>query len=152
MRPQLVVFVALTVPLLFFNQQLSLILPLDNIIAIPIVGLLVIPVGFIAVLLTFINEGAAILLLSFAQGVIGLLVSFLDYLVRQGEGLLLLHIAQPDVRQLFALMFAMLLLLLPRSVCRKSLMLPLFFASFRCRRFSRVPRYRRNILSYMYWI
>ncbi|MBT7227502.1 MAG: hypothetical protein HN872_12975 [Gammaproteobacteria bacterium] len=66
MRPQLVVFVALTVPLLFFNQQLSLILPLDNIIAIPIVGLLVIPVGFIAVLLTFINEGAAILLLSFA--------------------------------------------------------------------------------------
>ncbi|HAS48302.1 MAG TPA: hypothetical protein DCS33_03215 [Gammaproteobacteria bacterium] len=65
-RPQLVVFVALTVPLLFFNQQLSLILPLDNIIAIPIVGLLVIPVGFIAVLLTFINEGAAILLLSFA--------------------------------------------------------------------------------------
>jgi len=151
-RPQLVVFVVLTVSLLFFNQQLLLISPLANIIAIPIVGLLVIPVGFIAVLLTFINEGAAILLLSFAQGVIGLLVSFLDYLVRQGEGLLLLHIAQPDVRQLLALMFAMLLLLLPRSVCRKSLMLPLFFASFRCRRFSRVPRYRRNILSYMYWI
>lgn len=65
-RPQLVVFVALTVSLLFFNQQLLLISPLANIIAIPIVGLLVIPVGFIAVLLTFINEGAAILLLSFA--------------------------------------------------------------------------------------
>ena len=124
-RPQLVVFAALAVPLLFFTQQLSLLSPLANIIAIPIVGFLVVPVGFIAVLLTFINEGAATLFLSFAHGVINLLLIFLNYLVQSGAGLLFLQLAQPSVWQLLALMLAMLLLLLPGAVCRKSLMLPL---------------------------
>lgn len=126
-RPQLIVFIALGVPLIFFTQQLSLLAPLVNIIAIPVVGFLVVPICFVSLLLSFAHEPSASLLLSFAHGVITLLIQFMEFLVKWGGDGLQLHIALPNSWQLMALFFAVLLLLLPRGVCRRSLVLPLLF-------------------------
>ena len=43
-QPRLIVFVALGVPLIFFTQQLPLLAPVVNIIAIPVIGLLILPI------------------------------------------------------------------------------------------------------------
>lgn len=43
-QPRLIVFVALGVPLIFFTQQLPLLAPVVNIIAIPVIGFLILPI------------------------------------------------------------------------------------------------------------
>ena len=50
-RPQLVVFVAFFPVLLFFFQQVSLVSPLVNIVAIPVVGFIIVPLCLLVVLL-----------------------------------------------------------------------------------------------------
>jgi competence protein ComEC len=47
-RPQLIVFVALTLPLIFWTQQLPLLSPLINVFAIPLVALFVVPLCLLA--------------------------------------------------------------------------------------------------------
>lgn len=125
--PQLIVFVALAVPLIFFTQQLSLLAPAVNIIAIPVVGFLVVPVCFASLLVSFVHEPAAALLFSIAHGAISLLIDFMEFLVAWGSASLQLQITQPNSWHVLALFFAVLLLLLPKGVCRRSLAIPLLF-------------------------
>ena len=124
-RPQLVVFIALAVPLIFFTQQLSLLGPLVNIIAIPVVGLFIVPLCFASLLVGFVYEPAGTLLFSVAHGAISLLVVFMEFLVEWGSSSFQLQVAQPSSWTVLALFFAVLLLLLPKGVCRKSLAIPL---------------------------
>jgi len=124
-RPQIIVFVALAVPLIFFTQQLSLIAPLVNIIAIPLVGFLVVPLCFIALLLSYLHLPTAAVLLAIAHEIVHWLLSLMSLLVSWGSGIVQLHIPQLTSVQLFALSIAALLLLMPTGVCRKSLALPL---------------------------
>ncbi|MFT7471860.1 MAG: competence protein ComEC [Kiritimatiellia bacterium] len=126
-QPQLIVFIALGVPLIFFTQQLSLLAPVVNIIAIPVVGFLIVPVCFASLLVSFAHEPAAALLLRVADVSISLLISFMEFLVAWGAGSLQLQVAQPNSWNVLALFFAVLLLLLPEAVCRRSLVIPLMF-------------------------
>jgi len=124
-RPQLIVFIALGVPLVFFTQQLSLLAPLVNIIAIPVVGFLIVPICFASLLVSFLHEPAAMLLFTAADGIISLLINFMEFLVALGSDSSQLQVAQPNSWDVLALFFAVLLLLLPRGVCRRSLVIPL---------------------------
>ena len=124
-RPQLIVFIALAVPLVFFTQQLTLLAPVVNIIAIPLVGFLIVPICFFALLASSVYEPAAILLFAIAHGVISLLIKFMEFLVVWGSDSLQFQLAQPNSWNVLALFFAVLLLLLPKRVCRRSLVLPL---------------------------
>tara|TARA_B110000858_G_scaffold75360_1_gene87460 strand:+ start:9861 stop:12293 length:2433 start_codon:yes stop_codon:yes gene_type:complete len=124
-RPQLIVFIALALPLIVFTQQLTLLAPVVNIIAIPVVGFLVLPVCFFALLASFAHEPAAFQLFNIAHGIISLLIKFMEFLVAWGSASLQLQLAQPNSWNVLALFFAVLLLLLPKGVCRRSLVLPL---------------------------
>lgn len=145
-RPQLIVFLALAVPLIFFTQQLSLLAPVVNIIAIPVVGFLIVPICFTALLLSFAYESAAILLFDIAHGIISLLIKFMEFLVEWGAGVLQLQVTQPNSWNVLVLFFAVLLLLLPKGVCRKSLVLPLLFCVLPIPERLRSPNTQGNIL------
>ena len=128
-RPQFIVFLALGLPLVFFTQQLSLLAPLINIIAIPVVGFLILPICFASLLASFVHEPVAVLLLTGAHGVISLLIKFMGLLVAWSAGSLQLHLGQPSSWNVLALCFVVLLLLLPKGVCRRSLIFPLMFCA-----------------------
>lgn len=124
-QPQFIVFIALGVPLVFFTQQLSLLAPLVNIFAIPVVGFLIVPICFVSLFVSFIHEPAAILLLNIAHGAIAWLIRFMEFVAGWGSGALQLQVAQPNSWNILALVFVVLLLLLPKGVCRRSLVVPL---------------------------
>ncbi len=124
-RPQLIVFIALAVPLIFFTQQLSLLAPLVNIFAIPVVGLLIVPICFLSLLVSFVNEAAAILMFDIAHGVISLLIRSMEFFVGWGSGSVQLQLTQPNKFHVLLLFFVVLLLLLPTGVCRRGLVVPL---------------------------
>ena len=124
-RPQLIVFIALGVPLVFFTQQLSLLAPLINIVAIPVVGFLIVPICFASLLVSFVHERSAMLLFTIADGAIALLIDFMEFLVGLGAGAHQLQVAQPNNWNVLALFLAVLLLLLPKGVCRRGLVIPL---------------------------
>lgn len=124
-RPQLVVFLALSVPLVFFTQQLSLLAPVVNIVAIPLVGFVILPFCFAALTASLVSASAASLLLVLAHKVIAMLLAAMQLLAGWGADTLQLEISQPNNFDLVAMFFAVLLLLLPRGVCRRALALPL---------------------------
>lgn len=145
-QPQLIVFVALGVPLIFFTQQLSLLAPVVNIIAIPVVGFLIVPICFASLLISFVHEPAAILMFVAADGAISLLISFMEFLVAWGTGSLQLQVAQPNSWNVLSLFFAVLLLLLPKAVCRRGLVIPLMFCVLPMPERLRTPASESNIL------
>ena len=70
-KPQLVVFAALLVPLIFWTHQVSLLSPLVNVLAIPLVGMVVVPMCLIAMVLSFLNTSLATLLLVVVDRIMG---------------------------------------------------------------------------------
>lgn len=60
LMPQLVVFLALAPFLLFWMQQVSLLSPLINVLAIPLVGMIVVPLTLLGVVLLYVSAGAAL--------------------------------------------------------------------------------------------
>ena len=68
--PQLVVFVALLLPLAAFFAQVSLVSPLANVVAIPLVSLLVVPLLFAAALCSWLSDTVAAGLLWLADRVL----------------------------------------------------------------------------------
>ena len=127
-RPQLIVFIALAVPLIFFTQQLSLLAPFVNIIAIPVVGFLIVPICFVSLLVSFVYQPVAVLLFSIAHGIMTLLIGFMEFLVARDPATVQLQVAQPNSWDMLALFFAVLLLLLPKEVCRRTLVIPLMLS------------------------
>lgn len=60
LRPQWVVFVAFVPVLLFFFQQASLVSPVANVLAIPLVGLVIVPLCLLVVLLQILGDAFSI--------------------------------------------------------------------------------------------
>ncbi len=82
-KPQLYVFLALSLPLLLFTSRFSLISPLANIIAIPVLGLLIAPMCLFAMAVLLVSEdmaGPLYISLGFSFGILD---SFLQTLQRE---------------------------------------------------------------------
>lgn len=146
-RPQLVVVIALAAPLIFFTQQFSLLAPLVNIVAIPLVGFVLIPLCFLALALSFFHTQTASLLFLVADSIVSLLIRSME-LLREWAGVLQLDVARPNSSHLLALFIAVLLLLLPRAVCRKSLALPLLLCIVPLPEFLAVQATEQNTLRF----
>lgn len=125
LRPQLIVLLALSLPLLFFTQQLSLLAPIVNVMAIPLVGFVVVPLSFAALLLSMLSSAAGSLCLALAHAVLSLLLGFMQALLAWGADALLLQFPRFSSWEWIGLFVAVLLILFPRAVSRRSLLLPL---------------------------
>ena len=124
-KPQLVVFVALASPLLIWTGQLSLLSPLVNIVAIPLVGFVIVPLCLAALLLTPVSEVAARQLLRLSDWLLKLGIDGLELLLSASGDWLQVQFPAASAAALLLFGLAMLLLLLPRGVCNRLLLLPL---------------------------
>ncbi len=124
-RSQLVVFTALLVPLAVLMQQTSLVAPVANVVAIPVVSLTVVPLCLLSLLLLPIAGAVAEFLLLVADFELGLLTRSLNFVTSY---------AGPNVQWSFAVAeqgvylfagLACLLLLFPRRWPYRYLALPL---------------------------
>jgi len=79
---QLAVFVGLAIPLGYWQGQVALLAPLTNIIAIPVVSWLVVPLSLIASLVSAFSTSASQWLFSFADLIFGWLNQLLEILTR----------------------------------------------------------------------
>lgn len=126
-RPQGSVFVGMSVPLLVWTQQLSLLAPAANLIAIPVVSLLVVPLALGAAALLPFSEPLAILSLRLADALLELLM-LLFRMLANGHlpGAIWQSGARGPVSVCFALLGSLLFLLPPGWPGRW--LSPLFFA------------------------
>lgn len=128
-RPQWVVFIGMTVPLAVWLQQLSLLGPLANILAIPLVSLLAVPLSLCGASLLWIHETTGVFVLVLANELLDLMMRGLRALT--GGGIALWEFFGLTRVALIAASAATLLLLLPRGWPDKwlagVLFLPLLF-------------------------
>ena len=129
--PQLSIFVGLLVPLTFWIGQVSLIAPFINILAIPFLGLFVVPLAFVALIFLFVWEAAGQFLIAL---ITKSLVYFLDGLGALSNGSLIptrfieLSLSPPGAIEIVFATAAVLLLILPISLVWRSLAIPLLLA------------------------
>ncbi len=116
LRAQLVVYLVLMLPLLFWMGQVSLIAPLVNLFAIPVLGFLLLPLAFSGLGLGMLWPAGGALLLQLANTLLALLMMALGWL---GSLLPMLDSALPAFQGLALLLvllmsaLAVLLMLLP---------------------------------------
>ncbi len=116
LRAQLVVYLVLLLPLLFWMGQVSLIAPLVNLFAIPLLGFLILPLAFVGLGLGLVWQGAAAALLVLTSLLLELLMAAL---ARLGSLFPMFSSAMPGYQggELFLLLLmsilALLLILLP---------------------------------------
>jgi competence protein ComEC len=112
------IFLALLPLMVIFFKQLSWITPLSNLIAIPLIGCLIVPLDIIAALAFFIFEPLAAVLFQLNDVLLGLLLAVLDRLEAifqprltwvAWDGLLTLCVSM-----------GLFILFLPRGVCPKA--------------------------------
>ena len=117
-RAQWVVFGGLLLPMLYWMGQVSLIAPLVNLVAIPVVGVLLVPLLLLGLLIGFIADDMSHHILQLCSWLLESLLSLLMTAAEYGNGL---HYA-PSFPGLLACLFVLLaigLSLLPRgTVCR----------------------------------
>ncbi len=127
---QLATFAGLAPLLMLFFQQLSLISPLANWLAVPIIGLLAVPLALLAVLLLFLFPPPAILILRLTD----LILQGLWWLLTKMAGLSFATVfsQQPPWYAMLPAGIGVLLLLAPRGIPGRYLsvflFLPLMFA------------------------
>jgi len=127
----ILITIGLSPLLLLFFMQTSLIAPVANLIAIPFVSLLLVPLLLVATAVVWLWQDAALFLFHIADQLINLLWLFLDYLAT----LPFSHWSGPWLPWYYysSLIIAGLLLLLPKGTPAKWLglfaILPLFFYS-----------------------
>lgn len=124
-QPQWLVFIALTVPLLLWSIPVTLLSPLINVLAIPVVGFCVVPLCLLALVLGLLSPGLAQPLLIVADGLLSFLLRFLEVMVAATPEAFLLPSIPLSGSMLLVLIVAALLLLLPRGFANKLLILPL---------------------------
>ena len=107
----------------WFFQQGALIAPVANAIAVPVIGLVVVPVSFVIALLTPWWPGVANLLLIANQWVLGKLLWFLDWLLTLPASSLSLFLPGPFM--LLCTLAALVLLFSPRGLHLRWLSIPL---------------------------
>jgi len=114
--------------LLSFFQSASLISPLANVVAVPFVGLLVVPVSLIGVCLLAVSESVGLVVLELAAGMMDALWPFLDALAASRMASWEQH--QPPGWTLLPAIIGILLLFSPRGIpagwLGLILLLPLF--------------------------
>ena len=132
LRPQLAVAAGLLVPLLFWMGEVSLLGPLVNLVAIPLVGFCVVPLCLLAVCAMAFSETLAETLLQLAGWLLQLLLWGLEKSVALGADFAILERGAPSRPTLLLLAAGSLLALLPRGFPGRPLapllMLPLLFA------------------------
>lgn len=124
-KSQFVVFIALALPLVFWTGQLSLIAPLVNMIAIPVVGFLLVPLCFLALLLDFFSQAMSEFVFYFVENTLAVILWFMKSVLEQAGGISFLKFSSFSLGELVSLSFAVLLLLLPRGVLNRYLLIPL---------------------------
>ncbi len=132
LKPQLAVALALFAPLLFWTGQASLLGPLVNLAAIPLVGLVIVPLCLMATCCLLFSETVAELLFALAQWLLRGLLAGLESAAELGANLTLVTPSASDAPSLALTALACLLLLLPRGFPARRiaviLLLPLLFA------------------------
>lgn len=122
--PQTVVFLALSPFLLFWVHQVSLLSPLINMIAIPLVGLLVVPLILFGVTLLAFSSSAALLLFRLSDFLIEKLFTAMQ-LVTSSMQWSLLEVQVLSYPLLFCIGIGMGLMLAPVSRYMRLLVVPL---------------------------
>jgi competence protein ComEC len=128
--PQWVVSVGLLLPLILWTGQVSVISPLANVIAIPVVSLSVVPLVLLGSVAVAVGIPSASWLLVVADIALGWLMMFLEWLLSWTPGTWRPAVPSGEVMLLMAL--ASILLLVPRGLVPRwmalLLLLPLFRA------------------------
>ena len=132
LRPQLAVAAGLLVPLLFWMGEVSLLGPLVNLPAIPLVGFCIVPLCLLALCSIPFSEPLAETLLQLATWLLQLLLWSLEKTVALGSDIAILNHDAPTGLTLALLAAGSLLALLPPKFPGRPLtpllMLPLLFA------------------------
>jgi competence protein ComEC len=128
MQMHVVLALAMLPLLLLFFQQASLIAPLANMVAVPLIGLLVVPLALIAVTLFMIYEPAGTGLLVISAALIEMFWPVLQWLASLQHATWAQH--QPPAWALLPASAGLALLLMPRGIPGRAaglvLLLPLF--------------------------
>lgn len=128
-RTQWRISVALIPLLLFLFQQASLVSPLANLFAIPLISFLVVPLVLLATLILAVTPAISTAFYGLADHILTLLWAFLSHLSAYSWGQWVM--AKPDVVSLVLAILGFALLLTPKGWPAKSLgiimLLPLFF-------------------------
>ena len=125
LRPQWMLFLGLSLPLIVWLGQLSLIAPLVNVLAIPVVGLLVVPLLLAGTVIAFGSETIAVLLLLTAHGLLSGLLALLTTMATLTADFNLMQWSAPDLWHGLFVLPGLLLLLLPWPLPYRWLALPL---------------------------
>lgn len=130
-KPQGVVFIALFLPLALWMGQVSLLAPLVNMLAIPVLGFIIVPLALLAVLVSPLSLALAGIVLQLVQLVLGWMIHGLQLTAHGlgdlGEQLQFYSLATTTLPVLLACL-AVLLLLLPLPWTLRWLALPLCLA------------------------
>ena len=129
-KPQIVVFLSLLVPLVIWTGQLSLLAPLVNIFAIPLVGFAVVPLCLAALLASLLAPELSLLLLSGADYLLRSLFFAMQYAVSTFGQWSILQLAPMSVGTIFAACLGVLLMLLTLSMSYRFLCVPLLLPVF----------------------
>ena len=113
LRPQLAVAAALFAPLLFWTGQASLLGPLVNLAAIPLVGFVIVPLCLMAAGCLLFSKALAGLLFSLAEWLLRCLLAGLELALAFAGSHAGIETAAPDALTLLLLAAGCLLLLLP---------------------------------------
>ncbi len=125
-QPQYVVFIGMIVPLAIMMQQLSLLSPLANVLAIPLVNILVVPPALLGTMLLVIWAPLGTLLLTIANHVLGVVIWMLQELTSHASGLVLWQFFGLTTASLVFACAGSLLLLMPRGWPSRWLALVMF--------------------------
>lgn len=130
LKPQLIIWIALLVPLVFFMGQVSLIAPLANLLLIPIIGMLIVPLLLVACLAMVFSIPASDFLLLVPVQLLAIVNSGLDYISTQesfGWAAMAIHL---DELYLIFLALVLAILLLPKQLPYRWLALPISLPLF----------------------
>lgn len=113
-EPQWAVSLGLLLPLLLWTGQVSLVSPLTNVLAIPLVSLMIVPLALLGALLLMIVPALAVWPLKWADRLLDWLFAGLEYVA--GAGPALWQPAAPGLLTVVLAALAVLLLLSPKGL------------------------------------
>lgn len=130
LRPQAIVFVALLPVLVLFTGQFTWLAPIVNVLAIPLVGLVILPLLLLAIGLLILAPPLAVLCLALVDRVLELLFAALRWFVSFGTDWSLQQLPTPALPVLVTTTLAVALALSPLSWRRRWLAVPLALPLF----------------------
>lgn len=132
--PQIAIFVGLLVPMSIWMGQVSLLAPVINLFAIPLIGLIVVPASFLALCLALLSQPLAALLFVPVEHILSWFVVALEYLSSAQESpfasLSRLQLPAFDLEALIYAVLACSLLLVPMPISWRWMVIPLSIAAF----------------------